>query len=309
MGESRFAKGPEAPPAAEKAEAPAPAAPDLDGEPARAADARAGEKRPADSLSRPAEEGRAEGAKASRRERAAPSPAPRKAAPSPERAPAPAPAPERPREFATPPPPAEEPPAPPAAPRDDGRAARRDAPANASDRAAAAGEPTPAPDEAERYARSESAGAAAAAAPPAAPPPPRAAAAQRAAPRAAAPSDAAEGAEAPRAAASGASDRYAELRREGRLRGEIRTFPGCEGEGWRKVELGPDGEVVKYVRQGWIAGRRLRIEHVYGPDGALASATAEDLSSGDRLDPRALGIAVPERAEDARPDAPPRCGR
>jgi hypothetical protein len=151
------------------------------------------------------------------------------------------------------------------------------------------------PERTERVDSPRAAGAGASAAPAPSPPPPRAAAAQRAAPR---------------APTSAAEDRYDELRREGRLRAEIRTFPGCEGEAWRKVELAPGGQVVKYVRLGWIGGRRLRIEHVYGPDGALASVTAEDLGGGGPLlDPRSLGIAVPERAEEAGPDAPPRCGR
>jgi hypothetical protein len=74
------------------------------------------------------------------------------------------------------------------------------------------------------------------------------------------------------------------------------------------VELDPDGRVVKYVREGRFGGRRVRIEHVYGPDGALVSATARDVDGGEPIDPRSLGISLPARAEEAGPDAPPRCG-
>jgi ribonuclease E len=109
-------------------------------------------------------------------------------------------------------------------------------------------------------------------------------------------------------AAAPAPERFA-VRAEGALRGEIRTFPGCEEESWRKVELDPDGRVVKYVREGRIAGRRVRIDHAYGPDGTLVSASARDVERGEPLDPRSLGVALPERAEEAGPDAPPRCGR
>jgi hypothetical protein len=167
-------------------------------------------------------------------------------------------------------------------------------------------------EEPEAHARAEGARAAAA---PSAAPPPRAAAPQRAAPRASAPADAptreaAPGEAVTSAPSPAAEERYDALRRSGRLRGEIQTFPGCEGEAWRKVELAPGGEVVKYVRLGWIGGRRLRIEHLYGADGTLASASAQDLGrGGPPFDPRALGIAVPERAEEAGPGAPPRCER
>jgi hypothetical protein len=110
--------------------------------------------------------------------------------------------------------------------------------------------------------------------------------------------------------ASGAAlARYEALRREGALAGEIRTFPGCEGEAWRKLERDPAGRVVKYVREGVIEGRRLRIEHLYGEDGALEVATAVDLDRpGTRLDADALGLDLPHRAEEAA-GGPPRCQR
>lgn len=123
---------------------------------------------------------------------------------------------------------------------------------------------------------------------------------------AAAPADATrEDTDAPRALA-----RYAGLRDAGRLRGEIRTFADCEGETWRKVETDPSGRVVKYVREGRIGGQRLRIEHVYGEDGALSSATVRDLDApGASVDADALGLALPRRASEAAIGAPPRCAR
>jgi hypothetical protein len=94
------------------------------------------------------------------------------------------------------------------------------------------------------------------------------------------------------------------------LRAEVRSFERCEGESSRRVETDAQGRVASYVREGTIAGRRVRITHVYRPDGGLAAVTAEDLDAGGAVvDGRALGIAVPERAEEARIDAPPRCGR
>lgn len=104
--------------------------------------------------------------------------------------------------------------------------------------------------------------------------------------------------------------RAAELRDADGLRAEIRTFPGCEGESWRKVETDPAGRVVRYVREGRIDGRRLRIEQVFDRDGALARVEVRDLDRPEaRIEADALGIRLPERAEEARPDAPPRCDR
>jgi hypothetical protein len=90
---------------------------------------------------------------------------------------------------------------------------------------------------------------------------------------------------------------------------EVRTFPGCEGEATRRVERDAQGRIVRYVREGTMGGRRLVVEHVYGADGALARATVRDLDRpGAAVDVDALGVVLVVRAEDARPDAPPRCG-
>jgi hypothetical protein len=131
-------------------------------------------------------------------------------------------------------------------------------------------------------------------------PPPSAAAAP--APTAASPRG--KRAAAPRAAASAAPG-------EAAVPGtEVRTFAGCEGETLRRVERDAEGRLVRYVREGRIGGRRVRIEHVYGADGALARATARDLDgAGAPLDPAGLGVLLPARAEEAGIDAPPRCGR
>jgi hypothetical protein len=140
-------------------------------------------------------------------------------------------------------------------------------------------------------------------------PPAAASGAKRAAPTAArAP---AEAAPAPSAAAANEALRHrAALRDEGSPRAEVRTFPGCEGETLRRVERDPQGRLLRYVREGRIDGRHLRIEHVYRPDGALAGATVRDLdASGALLDADALGLELPSRAEEAGIDAPPRCGR
>jgi hypothetical protein len=99
-------------------------------------------------------------------------------------------------------------------------------------------------------------------------------------------------------AAAGAAPRF-----------ESRTFERCEGESRRRVEVDAQGRVVRYVREGTFDGRRVRIVHVFAPDGSLARATAEDLDQGVTVDPRALGIELAERAEDAGIDAPRRCGR
>jgi hypothetical protein len=96
----------------------------------------------------------------------------------------------------------------------------------------------------------------------------------------------------------------------GAPRPQLRAFDRCEGESSRIVEVDSEGRVVRYVRQGRFGGRRVRIVHTYRPDGSLAQVTAQDLDAGgETVDPRALGIDVTERAEDAALDAPPRCGR
>lgn len=164
--------------------------------------------------------------------------------------------------------------------------------AAAEDEAAAAAPPEPA-----RSSRGPAPSAGAAAEAPRAP--------ARAAPAASREEGGAREASAP---AVEAVERYEGLRREGRLAGEIQTFPGCEGEAWRKLERDREGRVVKYVREGVVGGRRLRIEHVFGPDGALELATVVDLERpGTPVDADALGLTLPERAEEAA--GLPRCDR
>jgi hypothetical protein len=109
-----------------------------------------------------------------------------------------------------------------------------------------------------------------------------------------------------KAAAPDARMRSEELRADA-ARTEVRTFEGCEAELRREVRLSPDGRVLGYVREGVIGGRRVRIEHAFGPDGALASVRALDLDRGEPLDPGTLGVAFPPHAGEAGADAPPRC--
>jgi hypothetical protein len=97
--------------------------------------------------------------------------------------------------------------------------------------------------------------------------------------------------------------RYEDLRRSGRLRGEVQTFPGCEGEQWRKVERDPEGRVVSYAREGLLGGRRVRVEAVYGPDGAAVRVTVKDAATS-----APLAGARPWVPAAAEADGPPRCG-
>jgi hypothetical protein len=101
-----------------------------------------------------------------------------------------------------------------------------------------------------------------------------------------------------------AVERYHALRAQGRLQGELRTFPRCAGEAWRKVERDPEGRVVAYVREGMVGGTRLRIEAIYGPDGRLARARALPQEGGEAPPAEPL---VPLTAAQAA-DEPPRCG-
>lgn len=113
----------------------------------------------------------------------------------------------------------------------------------------------------------------------------------------------------PGAADLGALSRHAALRAAGELRGEVRTFPGCEGERWRKVELDAGGRVVAYVREGRIGGAELRVEHYFDGDGALGAVRvvrggAATLHAGGAW-PDLPGL--PLRAIDSGIDAAPRC--
>jgi Putative zinc-finger len=119
---------------------------------------------------------------------------------------------------------------------------------------------------------------------------------------------------APQAAApdrSGAAlARYSALRGAGSLSGEIRTFTDCEGESWRKVERDPEGRTVKYVREGRVGGRQVRVEHLFAADGSLAAVRVSDLERGGAaVAPGALGLSLPRDASEAGADAEPRCER
>lgn len=139
---------------------------------------------------------------------------------------------------------------------------------------------------------------------------PRSAGAPAAAPSAAAPPAAPERGDAAEAASpADALDRYASLRADGALAAEIRTFVGCEGEAWRKVERDRQGRIVKYVREGRIGGVRVRVEHLFDADGRLAAVRATDVERGAAVEPGALGLTLPRHAGEAGADAPPRCGR
>jgi hypothetical protein len=98
--------------------------------------------------------------------------------------------------------------------------------------------------------------------------------------------------------------RYDGLRRTGRLRVEVRTFPGCEGEASRRVERDPEGRVVFYAREVVDGGRRIRVEAVYGVDGWPVQARAVDPTSGEGI----VGVKVgAPPASEIDIDAPPRC--
>jgi hypothetical protein len=195
------------------------------------------------------------------------------------------------RRFASPPPPAEEPP-----PK----------PARLADRARpdiAAGEQPGGADREEARAdtgRDSAAPTASAAAPPrsrAMAPAPHAAAKAAAPESAGAPSPVSSG-----DAADDAVARREALRRAGRLRAEVRTFPGCDGELWRRVERDPDGRPVSYAREGALGGRRVRIEVIYGADGAPAQVRVLDAASSAPI----VG-STPWVPAAGDVDAPPRC--
>ncbi|BDG03790.1 anti-sigma factor family protein [Anaeromyxobacter oryzae] len=157
-------------------------------------------------------------------------------------------------------------------------------------------EPAPAPRAPSRVARSA---AAPSAAPPAAAPP---AANAQAAP-----------------AADDPVARWQHLRAAGQLRGAIATFPGCDGESWRKVEEDPQGRVVKYARHGTAGGVPFEAELYYAPDGALRVVRYREEGGAwheARLPGAAVpagiegippGVVAPLRATDAGIEAPGRC--
>ncbi len=105
--------------------------------------------------------------------------------------------------------------------------------------------------------------------------------------------------------AAAALARYEELGRTGRLRAEVRSFPGCAGELARRLERDPEGRVVSYAWEAMLGDRRVRYEVVYAADGSVVRASAVDAATGEIE--RATVRPPPLRAIDL--DAPPRCGR
>jgi hypothetical protein len=106
--------------------------------------------------------------------------------------------------------------------------------------------------------------------------------------------------------AASAVARYEELRRSGRLRAEVRAFPACAREPWRRVERDPDGRIVSYAWESVSDGRRLRLEAIYGPDGSLALKRAVDAQTGA---PEALVKFRVPRVSEIDLDAPTLCDR
>jgi hypothetical protein len=103
-------------------------------------------------------------------------------------------------------------------------------------------------------------------------------------------------------AADDAVARRDALRRAGRLRTEVRTFPGCDGELWRRVERDPDGRAVSYAREALLGGRRVRIEVIYRADGAPAQVRVLDAASSAPIPGPSPWVPA---AGDV--DGPPRC--
>ncbi len=183
-----------------------------------------------------------------------------------------------------------------------GNLAMAEAPAAAPPPAAASRQPAPAPAPAEVPAPAGAVAGVipdrAAAAPSRAAPAP----ARRAAPVRTEP-ELGRGRDANDADAGAALAQYEDLRRTGRLRAEVRSFPGCDGELSRRLERDPAGRVVSYAWEAMLGGRRVRYEVVYAPDGSVVRARAMDAATGGIE--RALFRPPPLHTIDL--DAPPRC--
>jgi hypothetical protein len=100
--------------------------------------------------------------------------------------------------------------------------------------------------------------------------------------------------------------RYEELRRSGRLRAEVRVFPACPREPWRRLERDPEGRIVSYAWENLAGSRRLRLEAIYAPDGSLAARRAFDAESGA---PETLVKFRVPRSSEVDLDAPTPCDR
>jgi anti-sigma factor RsiW len=120
-------------------------------------------------------------------------------------------------------------------------------------------------------------------------------------------------------AAEDAMGRHTRLRLGGRLRTETRAFAGCAGEAERTVELDERGTPVKLTRRGAFQGKPYTAELFYGEDGVLGAVrwSSEGRVHEFRAGPPGTSISAqgipasafqPQRAADAGPDAPARCG-
>lgn len=58
---------------------------------------------------------------------------------------------------------------------------------------------------------------------------------------------------------------YEEMRRSGKLTAEVREFPGCARESWRRIERDPAGRIVSYSWRGDEGGARFEV--IYLPNG------------------------------------------
>jgi hypothetical protein len=97
--------------------------------------------------------------------------------------------------------------------------------------------------------------------------------------------------------------RYDALRSAGKLRADFRMAPGCAIEAWRRVERDPEGRLAAYAWDEVRDGRRVILEVVYAPDGAVAARRARD---AETRAPVAVEFAAPAAA-DVDLDAPARC--
>jgi anti-sigma factor RsiW len=113
--------------------------------------------------------------------------------------------------------------------------------------------------------------------------------------------------------------RHRRLRDAGRLRVTSAAFPDCPGESSRQVEQDEEGRVVKLTRRGVVRGTPFQAELYFGEDGLLgavryrAADGVKDLRLGADAAPASTAAGIPasafepRRADDAGPDAPPRC--
>jgi anti-sigma factor RsiW len=110
-------------------------------------------------------------------------------------------------------------------------------------------------------------------------------------------------AEAPAADAADPVARYEALRSAGKLRADFRMAPGCAVEAWRRVERDPEGRIAAYAWDEVRDGRRVILEVVYAPDGAVAARRARDAETRAAV---AVEFAAPAAAQIDL-DAPARC--